>query len=93
MGYRKNKNRLEFINKKIELSNSTRLFIFTDGILDEGRNIDGIAYGKKRLMSFLIKSKNITLSKLNEDLKNELGNWRNSRPRRDDMTFLSIKPL
>ena len=44
-------------------------------------------------MSFLIKSKNITLSKLNEDLKNELGNWRNSRPRRDDMTFLSIKPL
>ncbi len=93
LGYRKNKNRLEFINKKIELNNSTRLFIYTDGILDEGRNSDGIAYGKKRLMSFLIKSKKITLSKLNEDLKNELSNWRNSRPRRDDMTFLSIKPL
>ena len=93
LGYRKNKNRLDFINKKIELNNSTRLFIYTDGILDEGRNTDGIAYGKKRLMSFLIKSKKITLSKLNEDLKNELSNWRNSRPRRDDMTFLSIKPL
>ena len=93
LGYRKNKNMLELIDKKVELNNNTRLYIFTDGILDEGRETDGIAYGKKRLISFLSKSEKLSLSNLNRDLKNELNNWRNNRPRRDDVTFISIKPL
>ena len=42
LGYRKNKNMLELIDKKVELNNNTRLYIFTDGILDEGRETDGI---------------------------------------------------
>ena len=93
LGYRKSKKLAEFINNKIEINDQTRLYIFTDGILDEGRETDGIAFGRKRLMSFLSKSKKIPLSKLCDDLKNELNNWRNNRARRDDMTFFSIKPL
>ena len=92
LGYRKSKNISGFTDNKIEINEQTRLFIFTDGVIDEGRETDGIAYGRKRLKSFLINTGEVPLSKLSDDLKNELNNWRNNRPKRDDMTFVSIKP-
>ena len=92
LGYRKSKNISDFIDNKVEINDQTRLYIFTDGVLDEGRETDGIAYGRKRLMSFLSRYADVSLSKLGEHLKNELNNWRNNRARRDDMTFVSIKP-
>ena len=92
LGYRKSKNLTVFIENIIEINEQTRLFILTDGVIDEGREDDGIAYGRKRLISFLSNSGKKPLEKLTDDLRNELKNWRNNRSRRDDMTFVSIKP-
>jgi serine phosphatase RsbU (regulator of sigma subunit) len=91
IGYRKNRDLSEFIDKNIDINDQTRLFIYTDGVTDEGRELDGLAFGKNRLKSFLSKSGELTLSELNDGLKNELEKWRQKRPRRDDITFVSIK--
>ena len=55
LGYRKSKILGEFKDEIININDQTRLFIFTDGVTDEGRELDGLAYGKKRLISFLSK--------------------------------------
>ena len=93
LGYRKSKILGEFKDKIININDQTRLFIFTDGVTDEGRELDGLAYGKKRLISFLSKRRELSLYDLSNSLKAELEDWRQKRHKRDDVTFISIKPI
>ena len=93
LGYRRSKSLSEFKDIEIKINKNSRLFIFTDGVTDEGRELDGLAFGRKRLIDFLSRHEGSDLSSLNQLLKHELDDWRKKKPKRDDITFVSMQPI
>ena len=91
LGYRTKLEHPKFAEHRISLKPGSRLFLFTDGILDEGGQ-NGISFGKKRLRTFLNKQQASTLTTLQSKLKEELAIWRGEGLRRDDITFIGIQP-
>ena len=79
--------------KILSIEKSSRIFLFSDGVIDEGNEVSGISYGRKNLQNLLVDHKSSTLDELTLELKESLSKWRNSRPRRDDLSFVAIEPL
>ena len=92
LGYGR-KNVKKFEDKILSIEKSSRIFLFSDGVIDEGNEVSGISYGRKNLQNLLVDHKSSTLDELTLGLKESLSKWRNSRPRRDDLSFVAIEPL
>ena len=92
LGYGR-KNVKKFEDKILSIEKSSRIFLFSDGVVDEGNEVSGISYGRKNLQNLLVDHKSSTLDELTLGLKESLSKWRNSRPRRDDLSFVAIEPL
>ncbi len=92
LGYGR-KNVKKFEDKILSIEKSSRIFLFSDGVIDEGNEVSGISYGRKNLQNLLVDHKSSTLDELTLGLKESLSKWRNSRPRRDDVSFVAIEPL
>tara|TARA_B100001093_G_C26664971_1_gene943577 strand:- start:144 stop:353 length:210 start_codon:yes stop_codon:yes gene_type:complete len=69
------------------------MFLFSDGAVDEENETSGMSYGRKDLQHLLVEHKSSTLDELTLGLKKNLSQWRNSRPRRDDLSFIAIEPI
>ena len=52
-----------------------------------------MSYGINDLQNLLVEHKSSTLDELTLELKKNLSQWRNSRPRRDDLSFIAIEPI
>ena len=92
LGYGKNSTR-KFEDNTLDIEKSTRIFLFSDGVVDERSETSGMSYGRKNLQNLLVEHKSSTLDELTLALKKNLSQWRNSRPRRDDLSFIAIEPI
>ena len=92
LGYGKNSTR-KFEDNTLDIEKSTRIFLFSDGVVDEGNETSGMSYGRKNLQNLLVEHKSSSLDELTLGLKKNLSQWRNSRPRRDDLSFIAIEPI
>ena len=70
------------------LSSGSRLFLFSDGIPDEG-NPEGFSFGKHRLKSILQHHEQVSLAELTSKVRSAIQLWREEAIQRDDQTLIA----
>ena len=70
------------------LSSGSRLFLFSDGIPDEG-NPEGFSFGKHRLKSILQHHEQLSLVELTSKVRSAIQLWREEAIQRDDQTLIA----
>ena len=82
-----------FTKHLIELQTSDRIYLFTDGIVDQFGFDSGKKYSTKRLKEFLQTTHHLSFSEQLVELSMEFDNWRKNTEQTDDICFICIEPL
>ncbi len=91
LGYSQRKGREVAIqNHDLTLEPGCRLFMMTDGILDQPGGAKGFGLGPRRLQEALKASANVPLSEMNGRLDLLLSNYSQSAPQRDDIAVVGF---
>lgn len=90
LGYSKSENQLAITNHDLDLPPGTRLYLLSDGILDQPGGAKGFGLGPKRLQEAFLKWENVPLSAMNEHLDQLIADYSGPTPQRDDITVLGV---
>ncbi|MFK5893032.1 MAG: SpoIIE family protein phosphatase [Pseudomonadota bacterium] len=90
IGYKKSDARYEFSDHIIDVSNSTQIYLSTDGYLDQNGGDKGFPFGKKRFTKLIQKNANESFADQQELLLYELQNYQKAEQRNDDVTIIGL---
>ena len=79
-----------FTENIINIQTNDMLYLTSDGIIDQN-NSERKRLGTKKLMNLFNKVANNPLSEQKQTIENELNNFQENEPQRDDITVLGIK--
>lgn len=82
----------KFALHKINLEENDKLFVFSDGLVDQFGMISNKKMGKKQLRYNLENSTNLSTQKIFNKLKNQHNNWKGNGEQTDDCTFIILEP-
>jgi serine phosphatase RsbU (regulator of sigma subunit) len=83
--------RKEYSEIELPIQTGDRLYMFTDGIVDQFGGQQGRKYTAKRLKEFLIGIQHLPIGEQVERLEQEFQNWKNDNPQTDDICFLGLQ--
>lgn len=92
IGYVDSSPKLRFKEKVVSLDPSTRLFMATDGVIDQPGGARQTAFGHERLMHSIARHRDGGLERVLEDVKAGLDAYAAGQPRRDDATIVAFVP-
>ena len=75
LGYRSRSDELSLAEREINLQPGSRVFLFSDGILDEGAPPSGFSFGKKRLKQVLLENQSVDFKTVTARLNAALDDW------------------
>jgi len=81
----------EFTNHEYTLQKNDKLYVFSDGFVDQLCEKDKSKYKSKRLKEFLLKSSNVSLSEQKELLEKEFYSWKGNFKQIDDVVIIGVK--
>jgi serine phosphatase RsbU (regulator of sigma subunit) len=84
--------RLKFSNKEAILNKGTRIYLSTDGIIDQN-GPDRKRFGSKKLEELLEETVNLSVEEQKEKINQELNNFMKNEEQRDDITLIGLKVL
>lgn len=87
----KTDNPMPFTTHTIELQKGDLLYLFTDGFADQFGGPKGKKFKYKQFEELLVKSKDLSLSKQHEILKNTFNNWKGNLEQIDDISVIGIR--
>lgn len=90
LGYRRRNSHRAILEHKLDLDESTRCYLASDGLLDQAGGSDGFGFGRDRLIGFLGEYRNLPLSDQQALLVEAMENYRGDLPQRDDITVLGF---
>jgi serine phosphatase RsbU (regulator of sigma subunit) len=91
LGYAQIDRSLELTNHDLELPAGTRVYLASDGILDQPGGDKGFGLGQRRLQEALVKWETVPLSAMTEHLNALLKDYTGSYRQRDDITVVGIQ--
>jgi len=77
--------------QQIEIKPGTRLYISTDGLVDQIGGHKRICYGKKRFREHLLKHCHLPMEQQKHKLLAHFNEWQGENSRRDDVTLFGVK--
>lgn len=80
----------EFTNQELILTPGDRIYLSSDGIIDQNAP-NRKKFGSKKLIKLLEESLPLSMQDQNELLKKELDNFQQNEKQRDDITLMGIK--
>jgi serine phosphatase RsbU (regulator of sigma subunit) len=83
----------QFSKHLIKLEPRDRIYLFTDGIVDQFGYESGKKYSTKRLKEFLQRTSDLNFSEQLVELNIEFESWRKNMQQTDDICFICIEPL
>lgn len=83
----------QFSKHLIKLEPKDRIYLFTDGIVDQFGYESGKKYSTKRLKEFLQRTCDLNFSEQLVELNMEFESWRKNMQQTDDICFICIEPL
>jgi len=83
----------QFSKHLIKLEPRDRIYLFTDGIVDQFGYESGKKYSTKRLKEFLQRTCDLNFSEQLVELNMEFESWRKNMQQTDDICFICIEPL
>ncbi len=81
----------KFRTENIELSKDDRIFLYSDGIIDQ-RSKTRKKFGKKRFFSIFDRNINFPVSDIKDELHENIQLWTENFKQFDDITVVAIKP-
>jgi serine phosphatase RsbU (regulator of sigma subunit) len=79
-----------YTDKFFTLELEDRLFLFSDGIIDQ-QNYRRERFGTQKLTELIIKNRDLSLNSFTEKLQHEISMHMENEEQRDDITFLGIQ--
>lgn len=90
LGYAKGTRELTLTNHDLELTAGTRIYLTSDGILDQPGGEKGFGLGQKRLQEAFAGWENLSLKLMNDRLETLLRDYATAHPQRDDITVIGF---
>ena len=90
MGYAKTGRDVTLHNHDLELPEGTRVYLTSDGILDQPGGEKGFGLGQRRLQEAFVKWENESLTCMTEHLDTLIADYSGSRPQRDDIVVVGL---
>jgi serine phosphatase RsbU (regulator of sigma subunit)/CheY-like chemotaxis protein len=81
----------EFHTQTIDLAVGDRIFMFTDGIIDQFGGPEGKRFSKKRLKRLMVEINELSLPEQKERIEQELVNWQGEEELTDDNLLIGIE--
>lgn len=81
-----------WINQKMPIAPDSLLLVTTDGLVDQIGGHKEIAYGKRRIRDSILRHRSATAEALNLAMLGDFQAWQGVQSRRDDLTFLCVRP-
>ena len=81
----------DFKNNIIDVKKDDKLYLFSDGFVDQFGGESGKKYMIKRFKEFLVSVYNKSMSEQNSLLEKELINWKGNYSQIDDILILGVK--
>lgn len=82
-----------FTKHTVDLKKGDRIYLFTDGIVDQFGAENNKRYSTKRLREFLTRTQSMPFSEQLVELNIEFENWKKSEQQTDDVCFIGIEPI
>lgn len=82
--------RMKYEQEEIELEKGDLLFLYTDGF-SEAENQSGGMYGEDRISEFIVKNQGMPVNSLLDKIGEEIGEFSEGVPARDDLTLLAAR--
>lgn len=79
-------------NRTLAIAPDSVLLVTTDGLVDQIGGPREIAYGKRRIRDSMLQQRGATAEALNLAVLGDFQAWQGEQPRRDDLTFLCVRP-
>lgn len=80
-----------FTDVTIALEPGMRIYMATDGLVDQVGGEKGFPFGKRRFMEFMASVSKMPLARQEEELMQEFSRYQGDQSRRDDMTVLGFE--
>jgi serine phosphatase RsbU (regulator of sigma subunit) len=90
LGYSKTEREVAFTNHALELSPETRVYLASDGILDQPGGDKGFGLGQRRLQEAFLRWENVSLDDMSSQLETLIKEYAGSHPQRDDITVVGF---
>ena len=91
VGYKKCDANYQYTEHTIEVKDGMRLYLTTDGYLDQNGGEKGFPFGKKRFKKIITENYQKPMSQQKEVFLNSLKNYQGSEERNDDITLIGLK--
>ena len=94
VGYKKNDENYEYLEKTINIQGGEKIYLTTDGLIDQLGGKKCLPFGKKRFKNLLLKIKDLPMHKQKEIILKEFLNYEKEceeNERIDDITVVGIK--
>jgi len=91
IGYKKSDANYEFTDHTIEVNQTTKIYLTTDGYLDQNGGVKGFPFGKKRFTNLILENTSETFADQQEILLYELQNYQQKEERNDDVTIIGVQ--
>ncbi len=82
-----------FKEKTLQLSEQTKVYLFSDGFRDQVGGHEGVKLGKKFFYKLLFTVSKLPWEKQSEKLGEAFDKWKGAYPQTDDVLVLGIQPL
>ena len=82
---------LEFESRELELSKDDKLYIFSDGFVDQFGGPKGKKFMKKRFKETLLKIYELPMQRQREELNRVFEEWKGENEQLDDVLVIGIK--
>ena len=90
LGYSKSETELTITNHDLNLPKGTRLYLLSDGLLDQPGGVKGFGLGAKRLQEAFRDWENLPLSAMNDQLDTLITEYSGTVAQRDDITVVGV---
>ena len=90
-GYKKSRENFEFKEEIFKVSESLKIYLLTDGIIDQKSSKEElINFGRQRLETLIKNVQNVSMAEQREIIHKAIEEFRDGSEQRDDITLLGI---
>lgn len=79
-------------NRALPIAAGSLLLVSTDGLIDQIGGPKEIAYGRRRIRDSMLRHRSAMAVALSAAMLDDFQQWQGAQPRRDDLTFLCVRP-
>jgi len=92
VGYRGTRTDAPWTRHTVALTEQTRLYLVTDGLLDQSGGEKGFGFGEERLGGLISECGSLPMRQQETAFRTSIAAWQGARAQRDDLTVFGLWP-